>query len=137
MNAIDITPIANALVALVAAVMSAVVLPWVKKKHDAEDLIEFLRWVEIGVGAAEQLFNPSDGVKKKAYVVNYLEAKGYTLDVDDLENAIEAAVLKLHTDLYGTCTYNNIAQPLEVATPGWVSTTLFSSHTDGGDTIAE
>lgn len=101
MNAIDITPIANALIALAAAVVSAVVIPWICSKGDAEKLAEFLRWVEIGVAAAEQLFDSADSLKKKTYVVNYLKEKGYTADVDDIENAIEAAVLRLHKELYG------------------------------------
>ena len=120
MNAIDITPIANALIALAAAVVSAVVIPWICSKGDAEELAEFLRWVEIGVAAAEQLFDSADGLKKKVYVVNYLKDKGYTADVEDIENAIEAAVLRLHKELYGQTVLQNgcynTAQPYEVYT---------------------
>ena len=101
MNAIDITPIAQAVVALVAALISAVVFPWLRAKIGTEELTEFLHWVEIGVAAAEQLFDSADGLKKKTYVVNYLKEKGCTADVDDIENAIEAAVLRLHKELYG------------------------------------
>ena len=101
MNTIDITPVANALIALAAALVSVVVVPWLHAKFDAEKMAEFLRWVEIGVAAAEQLFGSADGLKKKIYVVNYLKGKGCTLDMEDIENAIEAAVLKLHNELYG------------------------------------
>ena len=137
MNIIDITPIVSAIVALVATVIGAAVVPWIHKKFEAEEMSVFLRWVEIGVAAAEQLFGSADGLKKKIYVMNYLKEKGYTVDAEDIENAIEAAVLRLHTDLYGTYMRNNIAQPLGVATPGCVSTTLYNSPTDGGDAIAE
>ena len=100
MNTIDITPVANALIALATALVSVVVVPWLHAKFDAEEMTEFLRWVEIGVAAAEQLFGSTDGLKKKIYVVNYLKEKGYTADVEDIENAIEAAVLKLHKEMY-------------------------------------
>lgn len=100
MNMIDITPVVNALIALLAALLSAVAVPWLRTKLDAEKMEEFLRWVEIGVAAAEQLFGSADGLKKKTYVVNYLKEKGYTADVEDIENAIEAAVLKLHKEMY-------------------------------------
>lgn len=100
MNMIDITPIAGALIALAAALVSAVAVPWLRSKFSAEELHEFLRWVEIGVAAAEQLYSTTEGEKKKAYVVKYLKEKGYSADVDDIENAIEAAVLKLHKELY-------------------------------------
>ena len=56
MNMIDLTPIAQALVALTAALISVVVVPWLRVKFDAEEMAEFLRWVEIGVAAAEQLY---------------------------------------------------------------------------------
>lgn len=101
MSMIDITPIANALIALAAALVSAVAVPWLRSKLGAEELAEFLRWVEIGVAAAEQLYTATDGEKKKAYVVKYLKEKGYTADVEDIENAVEAAVLRLHKELYG------------------------------------
>lgn len=100
MNMIDLTPVAQALVAIVAALIGAVVVPWFKAKYGAEETAEFLRWVEIGVAAAEQLFAVNDGDKKKAYVTKYLRDKGYTANADDIENAIEAAVLRLHKEMY-------------------------------------
>lgn len=100
MSMIDLTPVAQALIALVAALMSAVVVPLLRSRVNAEELSEFLRWVEIGVAAAEQLYAVTDGAKKKNYVLNFLKDKGYTSDMDDIENAIEAAVLRLHKELY-------------------------------------
>ena len=101
MNAIDMTPVVQTTIALLAALISAVAVPWLRAKLDATEMAEFLRWVEIGVAAAEQLYAVTEGEKKKWYVVKYLENKGYTADVEDIENAIEAAVLKLHSELYG------------------------------------
>ena len=100
MNMIDMTPAANALIALAAALISAVAVPWLRAKFDAEELNDFLRWVEIGVAAAEQLYSTNEGEKKKRYVVQYLNDKGFRVDVEDMENAIEAAVLQLHKELY-------------------------------------
>ena len=97
---INITELVQALIALVAALISAVVVPWLRVKFDAEELSEFLRWAEIGVAAAEQLFASYEGEKKKTYVVEYLRDKGYTADEEDIENAVEAAVLQLHKELY-------------------------------------
>ena len=101
MNAIDITPVLQTLVGLIAAILTVVAVPWLRVKLNAEEMAEFLRWVEIGVAAAEQLFGATDGTKKKIYVINYLKEKGYTANFDDIDNAIEAAVLKLHKELYG------------------------------------
>ena len=99
MENINLTPIAQAVIAIVAALISTFVIPWIKSKVKNEDTANFLRWVEIAVAAAEQLYESTDGEVKKDYVLNYLRDKGYSVDVDDLENAIEAAVLKLHSEL--------------------------------------
>ena len=100
MNMIDVTPIASALIALAAALISAVAVPWLRSRLDAAELTEFLRWVEIGVAAAEQLYSSHEGEKKKVYVLKYLKDRGYCVDAEDVENAIEAAVLQLHKELY-------------------------------------
>ena len=97
----DITPIINAAIALLAAIVTAFVVPWLKKKISAEDMDAFLAWVEIAVAAAEQLYKDADGEVKKKYVLAYLESKGFEVDSEDVDNAIEAAVLELHSALYG------------------------------------
>lgn len=97
---INITPIAQAIIALVAALISAFVIPWIKSKATNEQTANILRWVEIAVAAAEQLYESTDGAAKKNYVIAYLRGKGITMNEEDVENAIEAAVIKLHNELY-------------------------------------
>lgn len=93
---IDITPIANAIIALIAAVITAFVIPLLKAKISTEKMEKIKMWVNIAVEAAEQLYTGSGrGAVKKAYVVEFLSAKGYTLDPDSLDNLIEAAVFNL------------------------------------------
>ena len=107
----DITPIIQAVVALAAALITAFVIPWLKNKVGAQNMDLFLAWVDIAVAAAEQLYDTVDGEKKKAYVVNFLAQKGFKVDTEELDNAIEAAVLKLHNELYG---WANIVEGIEV-----------------------
>ena len=53
-------------------------------------------WVTVAVEAAEQLYVGSGrGAEKKAYVVQFLQEKGFTLDPDSLDKLIEAAVFNL------------------------------------------
>lgn len=99
LNTVDITPIVQAGILLIAAIISAFVIPWIKSKATTEQTSNFLRWVEIAVAAAEQLYESTDGEAKKDYVVNYLRGKGITMNGEDVENAIEAAVIKLHNEL--------------------------------------
>ena len=102
MNTIDITPIVQAVVALLAAVISAFLVPWIKRKAGAAQLEQMEAWTRIAVAAAEQLYTSLDGEKKKAYVLDFLAGKGYHVSSAEVENAIEAAVLELHDQLYGT-----------------------------------
>ena len=93
---IDLTPIVEAIVALVAAIITAFVIPWLKGKIDADKLEEIELWVTVAVEAAEQLYVGSGrGAEKKAYVVQFLQEKGFTLDPDSLDKLIEAAVFNL------------------------------------------
>lgn len=95
----DLTPIINAMIALVAALITAFVIPWLKRKTTAHDREEMLKWVEIAVAAAQQLYHQLDGQQRKEYVRNYLNSKGYDVNDKDVDNAIEAAVLRLHREL--------------------------------------
>lgn len=96
----EITEIMKLGVYLLAAVVSAFIIPWLKGKIGAQDMDDFLTWVDIAVYAAEQVYESTDGDKKKTYVMDYLESKGFKVDGEDLDNAIEAAVIRLHNELY-------------------------------------
>lgn len=98
---IDLTPIVQAVIALCAVFITAVVIPYIKAKYTSEDISEFMVWVEIGVKAAEQIYKQTDGELKKQYVLTFLAEQGYKVTEDEVDKAIEAAVLELHTAIYG------------------------------------
>lgn len=99
---IDLTALVQAVIALIAAIISAFVIPWLKRKISAEKLAEVSTWVEIAVEAAEQLYEGSGrGAEKKEYVIQFLQQKGYTVDMTAIENMIEAAVYTLPPKLRG------------------------------------
>lgn len=97
----DITLIVEAIISLCAALVSVFFIPWVKKKIGAEKMASFLRWVDIGVAAAEQLFDSEQTELKKQFVVDFLHREGIVYNELEVNTAIEAAVIKLHTQLYG------------------------------------
>lgn len=99
---IDLTPVVNAAILLIAALITAFVIPWLKRKTTAQDREEMLKWVEIAVAAAQQLYHNLDGAARKQYVLDFLAEKGYCLDDKEIDNAVEAAVLKLHKELENT-----------------------------------
>ena len=74
MNMIDITPIINAVIALLAAGVSVFLIPWIKSKTTDAQRKELLEWVKIGVAAAEQLYEGQGrGEEKKQYVLDFLQ----------------------------------------------------------------
>ena len=71
-------------------------VPWIKGKVEAQKLEKIMDWVTIAVSAAEQIYNESGmGEKKKQYVLDFLEDKGLTVDINSVDAMIEAAVYGL------------------------------------------
>lgn len=93
---IDLTIVIEAVAALIAAVITAFVIPWIKSKTTNAQFEKIKMWVEVAVEAAEQIYIGSGrGEEKKAYVVQFLETKGFKIDADSLDKLIEAAVFNL------------------------------------------
>lgn len=93
----DITPIIEAVAALICAIISAILVPYIRSKTTKEQQNEILQWVKIAVAAAEQLFTgPGRGEEKKAYVLDWLTSHGLRVDEGKLDALIEAAVYALN-----------------------------------------
>jgi len=97
----EITELLNTIIALMATVITTFVVPWIKRKVGNEKMTDFLRWVEIGVLAAEQMYKSFEGEEKKAYVVKLLNEKGFKFTDAEVSAAIESAVKSVHAELYG------------------------------------
>lgn len=96
----DITPIVEAVAAALCAVVTCVLVPYIKSKTTAEQQKEINAWVKIAVSAAEQIYVGSGrGEEKKAYVLEWLRAHGVTVDDEKLDAMIETAVYELSQGL--------------------------------------
>lgn len=92
----DITIIIEAAFALIAVVITAIVIPYIKSKTTVAQQQQINAWVKIAVTAAEQIYVGTGlGPEKKAHVVNFLKSKGVTLDMASIDAMIEAAVYEL------------------------------------------
>lgn len=93
---IDYTEIISAILALIAAIITAFVIPFIKTKLSEAQRKRIKEYVDVAVRAAEQLFPSVDGEKmgyeKLTYVKNMLEAKGITFDVDNVNDDIRAMI---------------------------------------------
>lgn len=93
----DITPIVAIIIALIFAVITIIIAPWIKSRTTSEQLTQIMSWVNIAVLAAEQLFKGvGRGEEKKQYVIDFLKSKGYYIDAEKIEAMIEAEVAKLN-----------------------------------------
>lgn len=73
-------------------------IPVIKNKMSQQQQDTFETFVNIGVYAAEQLYNSDQGKEKKQYVLDFLAQKGYKVDIIGVEQAIEAAVKALRLE---------------------------------------
>lgn len=82
-----------------ATVVSVFLIPWIKSKTTAQQRSELVAWAKIGVAAAEQIYvGQGRGDEKKQYVLEFLKSKGFDLNEESVNNAIEAAVKQLNTE---------------------------------------
>lgn len=95
----DLTPLIEAFITLISAIITLFVLPkltaCLREKLSAEQLSALKEWVKIAVTAAEQLYGSKTGQQKKEYAVSFLLSKGIVFDVDEVTALIESEVYKL------------------------------------------
>lgn len=98
MSNIDLTPIFQALIVLVAALITRYVVPWIKAKTTLDQRREIRDLVSILVFAAEKLYTGSGrGEEKLAWVQERLNAHGYKLDTNELAELVNAEIAKLES----------------------------------------
>lgn len=96
----DYTALVTAIVRVVELILIMFVIPWIKRKLDAETLTKTRKWVKIAVEAAEMIYTGSGmGEQKKAYVEQFLVSHDIVVDFDELNNLIESAVLEMKCQL--------------------------------------
>ena len=89
----DITQILVSLLGLVTTVVGTLLVPYLKKKLNAQQQANLAYWVGVAVSAAEGIFNYSQAGKEKyAYVVQFLKDKGLTFQEEEIRALIESAV---------------------------------------------
>lgn len=92
---IDYTEFLQAVITLLATLITTFLVPYLRKKLSAEKLDELRKWVSVAVNAAEQLYKDKSGIDKKEFVVAFLLSKGIVFDVDEVNALIESEVHKL------------------------------------------
>lgn len=92
-----ITQVGTIVIAIVGAVVTYVLIPYIKSKTTKDQQDNIKTWVNIAVQAAEQLMDgPGMGENKKLFVLNFLRNKGITLSENQLDILIESAVYQIN-----------------------------------------
>lgn len=97
MSNIDITPIIEAVITLIAAVITVFIIPWIKSKVSASKWDNLCAYAETFVKCAEMTFKGTGlGKDKKKWVTEKLtelaNEQGLKFSPEAIEAAIEAAV---------------------------------------------
>lgn len=104
MNEINLTPLVEAVIALLAALVSMYLIPWLNAKFGAEQLAKARVWVEIGVYAAEKAYGAGNGDSKLKYVEELLKQKGVRLDTAALKAMVDSEIKKMEQQANGGVT---------------------------------
>lgn len=82
---IDLTLIIEAIIALLAAIVTYKVIPWIKARTTNEQQAMLRATIKTAVFAAEQLYGAGNGIAKMDYAVEYLQKRGFTADRAEIE----------------------------------------------------
>lgn len=85
---IDLTAIFQAILALLAAIITYKVIPWIKARTTNEQQSLLKATVRTLVYAAEQLYGAGEGAKKLDFVIQQLEKQGFTANRVEIEAAV-------------------------------------------------
>lgn len=88
---IDLTPVLQAVIGLLAALITYRLVPWIKARTTNEQQTLLRATIRTLVFAAEQIYGAGGGDEKMEYVQEELKWRGFDVDLA----AIEAAVREL------------------------------------------
>lgn len=92
---IDLTPILETIIALIAALVTYKLIPWLKARTTESQQAILMATVRTLVYAAEQLYGAGKGKEKFTYVRQKLQEKGFDVDVDAIEAAVEEITIEI------------------------------------------
>lgn len=85
---IDLTTIANAVIALIAAIITYKVIPWIQAKTTNEQRNMLRAAIKTLVFAAEQIYGAGKGSEKLDFVIEQLKKQGFTANRVEIEAAV-------------------------------------------------
>lgn len=95
-NTIDLTPLAEILISLLAVVITTYLIPWIKARTTTTQQEYIRAAAHVAVYAAEKFYGAGNGEKKLEYASKVLkEDYGIELNLNKLEAVIDAAIKEM------------------------------------------
>lgn len=94
---IDVTAFVQGLIGLLAALVTGLLIPWIRAKTTAQQQSALSMVADVLVYAAEQMYGSGMGQEKLTYVRREMEKRGFTVDMA----VIEAAVRRMNEQAAG------------------------------------
>ena len=85
---VDLTPIMQAVIGLLAALITARLIPYIREKTSNEQRQKIAAAVRVAAFAAEQIFGAGHGPEKMDYALQYLRDMGFDVDSRQVEAAV-------------------------------------------------
>lgn len=105
MNTIDLTPLAELLISLLAVVITTYLIPWIKARTTASQQEYIRAAAHVAVYAAEKFYGAGHGDQKLEYAEKVLkEDYGIVLNLNKLEAVIDAAIKEMEQNEKGGVT---------------------------------
>lgn len=82
---INLTPIIEAIISLLAALVVYKLIPWIQSKTTESQQRVIYGAVKVAVFAAEQIIGSGNGQAKMEYARKWLQDRGFDIDVDEIE----------------------------------------------------
>lgn len=96
MNPEVTTQLLEAIIAVIAILITGYLIPWLKSTVGTERIDQIQQFVEVAVRAAEQLYTPEEWKEKKLYVealvVERAKELNITLNAEQIDALIEGVV---------------------------------------------
>jgi len=94
---INIDIIVKVIIPILGAIITYLIVPFIKQKTTKEQRENIYFWVRVAVQAAEMIYKEKgQGKLKKEYVITFLQSKGINITMQELDVLIEAAVKELN-----------------------------------------
>lgn len=85
---INLTPLIEAVIGVVAALITFRLIPWIKARTTVAQQEQLKAAVRIAIFAAEQVYGAGKGSEKFDYALGWLHEHGYDVCREDIEAAV-------------------------------------------------